>query len=85
MEEGYYRDWLRLCAGGCGKVLKRGMNSLQDPICRRCRRRGALLVCEHCNRPFRARNGSLAQRYCSVKHAALGRWLGRKLDNLPEL
>lgn len=62
------------CAGGCGKRLKRGSNSLQRPICRVCRGRGRVLLCEYCNMPFRSPNGHLTGKYCSRNHQMRDRW-----------
>lgn len=67
--------WVVLCAGGCGKRLKRGVNSLAQPMCRPCRKRQRVLLCEYCNMPFRPGNGSLVTKYCSVRHGLLARWL----------
>lgn len=48
---------------------------LPRPICRACRQRQRVLVCDYCQKPFRPTSGTLTQRYCSIQHGALGRWL----------
>lgn len=77
--------WLVSCLGGCGERLKRGPNSLEHPVCRVCRARGRVILCEYCDMPFRSLTGSLTAKYCSSRHFMLDRWktwhLARELED----
>jgi hypothetical protein len=66
--------WLVHCSAGCGTYMKRGSNSLMYPVCRRCRRRMGVRLCEYCNRPFRPSTPREGAIYCSIKCAAKNRW-----------
>jgi hypothetical protein len=72
--------WLVKCLGGCGNTLRRGSNSWQKPLCRRCRRRRSLNVCEFCNQPFHSSSGRLQAKFCCLDH--LYRW--RRMMSLME-
>lgn len=76
--------WVVSCAGGCGKRLKRGMNSLAQPMCRSCRKRHRVILCEYCSKPFRPGNGALEARTCSVSHGLLVRWLEWHAEHDPK-
>lgn len=54
---------------------------MPKPMCRACRRRRAVLICEYCGKPFRAKGGHLAALFCCRSHANSGKRLVEAIEN----